>query len=260
MTAYSDMHTDRHTMATGDGGPGPGAGDRAERFGEPAQPATDTAVAHEDTSPSERPVSARVIDVGIINDYEVVVRGLAAMLAPYRDRIRVVELDTGGVLSGTADVALFDTFAGRRHTLARAAEMVRAGRARHIVLYTWDAAPQFVRAAKEIGVSGVILKTRSADVLVDSIERIVAGERVGFELEHGGPAGPRLVDLSDRESEVLALIAKGLTNAQIADELYLSIETVKTYVKRLYAKLDVHNRAQAAVAAASHQLTPRDAG
>ena len=76
------------------------------------------------------------------------------------------------------------------------------------------------------------------------------------------PARPtsRVVDLSDRESEVLALIAKGLTNAQIADELYLSIETVKTYVKRLYAKLDVHNRAQAAVAASSHQLTPRDAG
>ena len=69
-----------------------------------------------------------------------------------------------------------------------------------------------------------------------------------------------VVDLSDRESEVLALIAKGLTNAQIADELYLSIETVKTYVKRLYAKLDVHNRAQAAVAASSHQLTPRDVG
>ena len=67
----------------------------------------------------------------------------------------------------------------------------------------------------------------------------------------------RIVELSDRESEVLALIARGSTNAQIAEELYLSIETVKTYVKRLYAKLDVHNRAQAAVAASTHQLTPR---
>jgi NarL family two-component system response regulator LiaR len=170
----------------------------------------------------------------------------------------VVELDAGGTPSVPADIALFDTFAGRRHTLARAAEMLREGKARHIVLYTWDAAPPFVRAAEEIGVSGVILKTRSADVLVDSIERIMAGERVGFEVDPAARTAPRLVDLSDRESEVLALIAKGLTNAQIADELYLSIETVKTYVKRLYAKLDVHNRAQAAVAASSHQLTPRD--
>jgi DNA-binding NarL/FixJ family response regulator len=203
---------------------------------------------------------AGVITVGIINDYEVVVRGVASMLAPYANRIRIVELDAGGAPTVAADVALFDTFAGRRHTLSRAAEMVREGRARHIVLYTWDAAPPFVRAAEEIGVSGVVLKTRSADLLVDSIERVVAGERVGFDVDPASRTTPRLVDLSDRESEVLALIAKGLTNAQIADELYLSIETVKTYVKRLYAKLDVHNRAQAAVAASSHQLTPRDPG
>jgi DNA-binding NarL/FixJ family response regulator len=174
--------------------------------------------------------------------------------------VKVVELDTGGPPTEPADVALFDTFAGRRHTLSRAAEMVREGTARHVVLYTWDAAPAFVRAAQDVGVSGVILKTRSADMLVDGIERVVAGERVGFETDASGRPASRVVDLSDRESEVLALIAKGLTNAQIADELYLSIETVKTYVKRLYAKLDVHNRAQAAVAASSHQLTPREVG
>jgi len=205
-------------------------------------------------------VGNRVVTVGIINDYEVVVRGVAAMLAPYEHRVRVIELDAGGQLSSHADVALFDTFAGRRHTLSRAADMVRQGAARHVVLYTWDAAPAFVRAAQDIGVAGVILKTRSADMLVDGIERVVAGERVGFDTDASGRPASRVVDLSDRESEVLALIAKGLTNAQIADELYLSIETVKTYVKRLYAKLDVHNRAQAAVAASSHQLTPRDVG
>ena len=196
------------------------------------------------------------IRVAILNDYEVVVRGLAAMLAPFAHRVCVVELDAGGNPTTPADVALFDTFAGRRHTLARAADMVRNGSATHVVLYTWDAAPEFIKAAQEIGVSGIVLKSRSAEMLVDSIERIVSGERIGFD----GPTTrqvARVVELSDRESEVLALIARGLTNAQIADELYLSIETVKTYVKRLYAKLDVHNRAQAAVAASAHQLTPR---
>jgi DNA-binding NarL/FixJ family response regulator len=210
--------------------------------------------------PAEEEPRSRVITIGILNDYEVVVRGVAAMLAPYENRVRVVDLETDGNLTVPVDVALFDTFAGRRHSLAAAAKTVREGRARHIVLYTWDASPPFVRAAEELGVSGVILKTRSADLLVDSIERVVAGERVGFDVDPSARNTPRLVDLSDRESEVLALIAKGLTNAQIADELYLSIETVKTYVKRLYAKLDVHNRAQAAVAASSHQLTPRDLG
>jgi NarL family two-component system response regulator LiaR len=205
-------------------------------------------------------IGSRVITVAVINDYEVVVRGVAAMLAPYDNRVLVAELDAGGQPSSSVDVALFDTFAGRRHTLARAEEMVRAGSARHVVLYTWDAAAPFLHAARQIGVSGVILKTRSADVLVDGIERVVAGERVGFDADTSARPSVRVIDLSDRESEVLALIAKGLTNAQIADELYLSIETVKTYVKRLYAKLDVHNRAQAAVAASTHQLTPRMVG
>ena len=82
----------------------------------------------------------------------------------------------------------------------------------------------------------------------------MAGQKIGFD---GAAArrAPLQAGLSDRESEVLALIATGATNAQIADDLYLSVETVKTYVKRLYAKLGVHNRAQAAVAASTHQLT-----
>ena len=126
------------------------------------------------------------------------------------------------------------------------------------MLYTWDAAPQFVRAAEEIGV----VRRRAEDPLgrrcssTASSASSPARRSASTATRRRGRA-PRLVELSDRESEVLALIAKGLTNAQIADELYLSIETVKTYVKRLYAKLDVHNRAQAAVAASSHQLTPR---
>lgn len=199
---------------------------------------------------------SEVVRVGIINDYEVIVRGVAAMLTPYRDRIDVVELEIEGVPSGPMDIALFDTFAGRRHTLARAAEMMESGAARHVVLYTWDAAAPFVKAARDMGISGIVLKTRSAEGLVEALERVAAGERVGLD-DDGQALATRLVELSDRESEVLALIAQGQTNAAIARELYLSVETVKTYVKRLYAKLDVHNRAQAAVAASDLQLTRR---
>lgn len=206
------------------------------------------------SSAEERP---GVVSVGVLNDYDVIVRGVEAMLQPYRDRVAVVEVDAGGVPSVPMDIALFDTFAGRRQTLSRAGEMVRDGSSKHIVLYTWDAAAPFVRSAYDVGVSGIILKTRSADALVERLERIVAGERVGFDDLDSRTTAQRGVDLSDRESEVLALIARGLTNAQIAGELFLSVETVKTYVKRLYAKLGVHNRAQAAVAAASFQLAPR---
>jgi DNA-binding NarL/FixJ family response regulator len=196
------------------------------------------------------------VRVGIVNDYEIIVRGVAAMLGPYRDRIEVVALDTEGLPTRPMDIALFDTFAGRRHTLARAEEMMQSGVARHVVLYTWDAAAPFISAARDLGISGIVLKTRSADGLVDALERVAAGERVGLN-ETDQLLASRVVELSDRESEVLALIAQGLTNAAIARELYLSVETVKTYVKRLYAKLDVHNRAQAAVAASDLQLTRR---
>jgi DNA-binding NarL/FixJ family response regulator len=197
-----------------------------------------------------------LVRVGIVNDYEIIVRGVAAMLGPYRDRIEVVALDTEGLPTRPMDIALFDTFAGRRHTLARAEEMMQSGVARHVVLYTWDAAAPFIAAARDLGISGIVLKTRSADGLVDALERVAAGERVGLN-ETDQLLASRVVELSDRESEVLALIAQGLTNAAIARELYLSVETVKTYVKRLYAKLDVHNRAQAAVAASDLQLTRR---
>jgi two-component system, NarL family, response regulator LiaR len=200
--------------------------------------------------------ASRTISVAVINDYEIVVRGVESMLAPFDDRVRLIGRQLDPRAGTAADVALFDTFAGRRRTLARAAETVRAHGAEHVVLYTWDAAPEFVRAAKEAGASGVLLKTRSGETLVDSLERIASGEKIGLEPGNGLEPGSR-VELSDRESEVLALIALGLTNGEIAEELYLSIETVKTYVKRLYAKLGVHNRAQAALAASTHQLTPR---
>jgi DNA-binding NarL/FixJ family response regulator len=193
----------------------------------------------------------------VINDYDRVVRGVESILAPFGDRVRVVGHDVGTTPEESADVALFDTFAGRRRTLARAAEVIQAGAAKNVVLYTWDATPEFLRGARDVGASGVLLKTRSGELLVDSLERIAAGEKIGLDPSSDHDAGPRIVELSDRESEVLALIALGLTNAEVAEELYLSIETVKTYVKRLYSKLGVHNRAQAALAASNHQLTPR---
>lgn len=185
------------------------------------------------------------LTLAVCNDYEVVVRGVAAMLTPFADRVRVVELDAGGLPVQPVDVALFDTFAGQDNTLRRVAAMVADGTARHVVLYTWNADKAWRSHAFATGVSGVILKSCSAEAIVDAIERIVAGEPVG--LAPTDRALSPLNGLSEREAEVLTLLAQGNTNAVIARELYLSPETVKTYVKRIYAKLGVKNRAEAAV-------------
>jgi two-component system, NarL family, response regulator LiaR len=194
------------------------------------------------------------ITVALVNDYEIIVHGLAAMLEPYGDRLRIVELDAGSEPQRPADVALFDTFAGRRHALARSEDMLERGNIGHVVLYTWDASADFLSKAARIGVSGVLLKTESASELVASIERIVAGERLGLEHVVRGRRTESGDQLSVREREVLALLAVGLSNREIADELFLSSETVKTYVKRIFIKLGVSNRVQAAAYAASHSL------
>jgi DNA-binding NarL/FixJ family response regulator len=198
----------------------------------------------------------RPLTTSIVNDYEIIVRGLAAMLEPYSDRIRVVELEAGGEPGVSADVALFDTFGGRRHTLERAEKMVIGQVVRHVVLYTWDASEAFLDDAARIGVSGVVLKSRGAGDLVDAIERVVQGELVGLDLVSRGRDHATPPDLSMREREVLALVALGLSNRDIAGELYLSVDTVKTYVRRLFSKLGVSNRTQAALRAAGYEVQP----
>lgn len=199
------------------------------------------------------------ISVVLVNDYEIILQGLAAMLAPFSDRVRVVEMDVGCEPQTLADVALFDTFAGRRLAIERARDMVRQGRVKHVVLYTWDAAAEFLTLADRAGVSGVVLKSASGEVLVDVIERVALGERIGLGTLHRGRQSRSQNGLSAREEEVLALIALGKSNGEIGEELFLSVDTVKTYVRRLYAKLGVKNRAQAALCAAAHNVLPLSA-
>ncbi len=210
-----------------------------------------------DASDSINVSAGKPITVALVNDYEIIVRGLAAILAPFSDRVRVVELEVRGEPQHMADVALFDTFAGRRHALERARDMVREGHVKHVVLYTWDAAAEFLTLADDVGVSGVVLKSQAGAALVDVIERVAKGERIGLGNLHRGRQSRERERLSTREQEVLALIAVGMSNGEIASELFLSVDTVKTYVRRLYVKLGVNNRAQAALQAAGHHVLPQ---
>lgn len=196
------------------------------------------------------------ITVALVNDYEIIVQGLSSMLSPFSDRVRVVDMKVGTEPKRHADVALFDTFAGRRHAIDRARDMVREGHVEHVLLYTWDAAPEFLALAADAGVSGVALKSHEGLALVDIIERVANGERIGLENVRRGRHARAPDALSTREQEVLALIALGMSNAEIGSELFLSVDTIKTYVRRLYKKLGAKNRAQAALHAASHSVLP----
>ena len=200
--------------------------------------------------------STAPLTVSLVNDYEIIVSGLATMLDPYADRVRVVELSVESEPTRQADVALFDTFAGRRHALGRASAMVSEGYVDHVVLYTWDATADFLAQAEQAGVSGVILKSVGGERLVQALERTVSGERMGMTHTTRSPRSEQTNELSNREREVLALLALGSTNRQIANELYLSVDTVKSHMRRLYSKLGVSNRTQAALRADQYQLRP----
>jgi NarL family two-component system response regulator LiaR len=205
-----------------------------------------------------RDTRVRPIRVALVNDYEIILRGLHSMLAPFSDRIEVVEHDTSGTPDQPVDVALFDTFASRRDALDRARDMIAQETVDHVVLYTFDAAEEFLSIARDIGVSGVVLKSATGEVLATALERVVQGERVGLDDVVRATRSRTSKDLSPREQEVLALLALGRTNAEIGEQLFLSVDTVKTYVRRVFAKLGVNNRTQAAMHAAERSLIPRN--
>ncbi len=191
------------------------------------------------------------IAITLVNDYEIIVHGLARMLEPYGDSFEIVETEAGGVAQRTTDIALFDTFGGRRHSLERVGKMAADHDIGRVVLYTWDLPAPFLSDVDDAAIDGVIMKSETGDRLVDSLIRVHRGERL--RPQRSSP-NQRFSDLTEREREVLALIAQGASNPAIAAELYLSAETIKTHVRRLFRKLHVQNRTQAALLAAAHGL------
>jgi len=205
--------------------------------------------------------------VALMNDYEVIVRGLERMLSPYADLIRIVELDAGMPVGRPVDLSLYDTFALSQIDSDDIDTVLANPDSGRVVVYSWNTHAELVAVARRKGVRGYLTKSLSAADLVDALQRIHAGEIV-ISAEPEGPqphwepsAGPDLwpgqnYGLSGRESEVLALIAQGLTNEQIAARMYLSINTVKTYIRSAYRKIDVTSRPNAVIWGMSHDLAP----
>jgi two-component system, NarL family, response regulator LiaR len=201
---------------------------------------------------ADKPVK-EPLRVTLVNDYEIIVQGLQRMLEPFSDRIRIVETEVGGLPTVPTDIALFDTFGGRRYSLARVKAMTQDLSIGKVVLYTWDAPAAFRDDVARYAVDAVILKSETGEALVEALERVHAGEITGFDdLEDAPPS----TTLTQREQEVLALMALGSSNREIAHELYLSIDTVKTHVRTLFQKLGVSNRTQAALTAAEYGVAP----
>ncbi|WP_110945687.1 response regulator [Streptomyces avicenniae] len=141
------------------------------------------------------------------------------------------------------------------------------GAPRVLVLTTFDL-DEYVYQALRAGASGFLLKDASARQLAEGVRLVAAGEAllaptVTRRLIHEfarldrtprPPARDRLGDLTERETEVLALVAQGLSNAEIAAHLVVAESTIKTHVSRILVKLDLRDRTQAAILAYETRL------
>jgi DNA-binding NarL/FixJ family response regulator len=194
----------------------------------------------------------RPVQVALANDFEIVVLGLARLLEPYATRVKVVDVVVREQpLHTEVDVVLFDVFAHLNLGFDNIKALVDDPNVAHVAIFTWQLDAEHVRQATAMGVTGYLAKNLTSDELVDALERVAAGEHVVA----GHPAADRhstdrdwpghAQGLTERESEIIILIAEGHTNAEIAAALHLSPNSVKTHIRSAYRKLRVERRAQA---------------
>jgi two-component system, NarL family, response regulator LiaR len=192
------------------------------------------------------------VRVALVNDYSIVLAGLQALLAPHRDRLVVVEVTLATTPYEAVDVTLFDTFGERLDFVTRTRDLAADPNAGAVVVFSFSDDPVLVNRVMEAGAHGYITKTAAPDVIVEGI--LAAARREPVMITQRSQRGRidepitwpgREQGLTERESEILALLPTGMTNEQIAQHLYVSVNTVKTQLRSLYAKLDVRNRVQA---------------
>lgn len=196
--------------------------------------------------PKGQPISLLLAD-----DHVVVRTGLRMLL----ERVEEFEVlgetgDAGEALelaaSGDVDVLLLDlNMPGG--PLEALAELVARAPEVAVVVLTMEQDPAFARRAFDAGARGYLLKRSAEEELVDAIRAVATGETyLGRDVEAAlarGAAGPEPADdLTERETEVLRLIARGETNAEIAAGLSLSVRTVETHRTRIQQKLGLSTR------------------
>jgi DNA-binding NarL/FixJ family response regulator len=209
-----------------------------------------------------------VISVLIADDQALVRGGLRMIIDAQQDMHVVGEAENGAEAVATTeriqpDVVLMDIRMPQLDGIAAARQLAERGPAktRVLMLTTFDE-DQLVYEAMRAGASGFLLKSAPPARLAEAIRIIAAGEallapsitrRLVEDFVRRPPPGEEapaeLTELTDREREVLALVARGLSNAEIAAALVVSEATVKTHVNHVLGKLNVRDRVQAIVLA-----------
>jgi NarL family two-component system response regulator LiaR len=203
----------------------------------------------------------KTIRVALINDYEIVLQGLRALLRPYEPEICVVEIDLNQTPRRAVDVSLLDTYGEEQNMTERVRDLAADRTNGAVVVFSFSDHPTVVRQVLREGAQGFISKAVPAGMIADGVRAAARGERVMMtqRAQRAAVANELLwpgreIGLTERESELLALLPTGMTNRELAAHLYLSENTIKTQLRGLFGKLDVRNRTQAVAVARSGLL------
>jgi DNA-binding NarL/FixJ family response regulator len=194
----------------------------------------------------------RPVRVAAVNDYEIVVEGMARLLQRFPDRLTVCDrILVGQPLHTPVDLALYDTY-GRVGVAEDAlAKLAATPEITFVAVFSLDLSPRLVEHARAAGACAFISKALPGPAIADAVVRAAHGEEVFAAGPGHRPAAAELDwpgkddGLSERQSQVLVLLADGLSNAQIAEALYLSPNTVKSYLKEIFARMHFRNRVDA---------------
>jgi len=207
------------------------------------------------------PPSGKPLTLAVVNDHELIVRGVAAMLAPFNDAIEVVELDLDVPVTRAVDIALYDTFTRTNLGSDDLDDLCQNPHVGRVVLYTWMLTEELVASALSRGVHAALHKSLDGEALVKALLAIQEQDVEVIPL----PEEPTLASnswpgrdlgLTARESEIIALVTSGLSNNEIAERTYLSINSVKSYIRTAYRTMGVTTRSRAVLWGIDHGMAP----
>ena len=222
-------------------------------------------VQHDDAAVSFSPRGER-IRIFVVDDHPMIRQGLAAMIDGEDDFQPVGEAESGDealsrIPHAQADVVLMDLVLPGPNGIDCIARLKPLLPATRFVVLTSLVETAEIRRAIAAGASGYLLKNATSQQLVTVIRETHAGRRVmAPEATDAIIAAAQRVavgtDLTQRERELLALMAQGLTNQQIATELGIAVPTVKFHITNILGKLHADNRTEAVLLALKHKLVP----
>ncbi len=208
-----------------------------------------------------------MIKLLIVDDHEMVRLGLTSYFSILKDIEVIGEAENGAdgvkmALSMNPDVILMDLVMDVMDGIEATKVILKEWPEAKILILTSFIDDEKVYPALEAGASGYLLKTSSASEIAEAIRRTYSGEEiieeeVSKKMKEDELSGDRRnlhQDLTNREMEVLHLIADGLSNQEIADKLFITLKTVKTHVSNILSKLEVSDRTQATIYAFKHNM------